>query len=368
MATTDRTIPSSSTFNALTRDYLYGYIEEQLWLDTALLTMMKARINWVTGRSVQPLMHYKRASAGGWYGHGEVVDDAVIQQLAGEIATRCKFELARYRQPVVLDSWDTDAQGAHAIVKLFNEYVNDIMEGCREDLGSAIFTGNPATDPDIITGINIALDDTQPWGLIDPTATHYEFWRPHFMDGSGSTYATAVAPSLANFRRMIRRINATVHAKPTVCVVSEDLWDVLAAQMDPNDNAISQRVNDELYKWGFDALRINGVPIVEDLNAPGSAWVTGQSTRATAAGYQALFLNLDKLYISANRQRSFKWDPAGWRRPTNMDAQLNYFYVWMQIVGKNRRANGRIWNMDIEMDLDDMAAVGVGSVTRPVAT
>lgn len=367
MATSDRLIPSSSTFNALTRDYVHGYLEDNLWLDTPLLQAFKKRTNYVSGRSEQPLIEYQRASSGGWYGRGEVVSDAVLQQLSDQIATRCKYTLKRYRQPIVIDAWDTDAQGAQAIVKLFNEYVRSGVEGARIDLAESLFNGSEDDDPDEITGLDDALDDTASSGELDPTSTGYEFWRPHFMEGT-DTYATAVAPSVENHRLMIRKIKNTVGSKPQAIVVSEDLWDVLAAQIDPNDNQISRRKNDDLFDWGFIELSILGVPVIEDLNMLGSAWTASQSTRADAAGYQSFFINFDKLYISANRQRSWKWDPAGWRRPTNMDAQLNFFYAWLQLVCKNRRACGRIWNMDIDMDLNDMANVGVGTVTRPTAS
>ncbi len=366
-AVADRYIPSASTFNALTRDYIYGYVENNIWLDTALLTYFRNKINWITGRSEQPLIEYARASNGGWYGRGEVVDSSVLHQLAADIETRAKFSLYRYRQPIVLDSWDTDAQGAQAIVKLFNEYVQSVMEGMRTDLGSVIFNGNNSTDADQPDGLDRILDDTLAWGGISPTDTGYEFWRPHFMEGT-STYSVAVAPSLQNHELMIRRIRNTTRQKPTLIVVAEALYDVLAAQIDPADRAVSQRKSDELYNWGFDYFKILGVPVVEDLGMLGSAWVSGQSTRATAAGYQSLFLNLNKLWLSANRQRSFKWDPAGWRRPTDLDGMLNFVYAWIGFAGNNRRAQGRIWNMDITMDLDDMAAVGAGTVTRPVAS
>lgn len=363
MATTDRLIPSSSTFNALTRDYIHGYLEDNLWLDTPLLGAFKKRMKSVTGRSEQPLLEYQRAATGGWYGRGSVVSDAVLQQLSADIATRCKYTLKRYRQPIVIDAWDTDAQGAHAIIKLFNEYVRSGVEGARTDIAEALFDGDSSTNADIIDGLNIALDDTKTSGEIDPTASGFEFWRPHFMEGT-STYSAAVAPSLENHRLMIRKMKNTTGVKPQAIVVHEDLWDVLAAQVDVNDNAVSRRKTDDLFDWGFIDLSISGVPVLEDLNMFGEDWVTGQSTRATAKGYQSLFINFDKMYLSVNKQRSWKWDPAGWRRPTNMDAQLNFFYVWMQLVMKNRRAQGRIWNQDLDLDMDSWTA---GTVTRPEA-
>ncbi|HCA47234.1 MAG TPA: hypothetical protein DEP45_07680 [Armatimonadetes bacterium] len=152
--------------------------------------------------------------------------------------------------------------------------------------------------------------------------------------------------------------------KPQVIVVAEDLWDVLAAQVDVNDNAVSRRKTDDLFDWGFIDLSISGVPVLEDLNMLGEAWVVSQSTRAAAKGYQSFFINFDEMYLSANQKRSFKWDPAGWRRPTNMDGQLNYFYIWAQMVQKNRRAQGRIWNQDLDLDYDSWTS---GTVTRPEA-
>jgi len=362
-AVSDRLIPSASTFNALTEDYTHGFLTDNLWLDTPLLQAFKKRMKWIEGRSEQPLIRYKKPATGGWYGRGEVVPDSVLQQLSDDIATRCKYELKRWRIPIVLDAWDTDAQGSRAIIKLFNEYVTSGVETAREDFAYDLFNGDPDTDPDMITGLNISLDDTETIGNLDPTESGFEFWRPHYMEGT-STFAAPVAPSLENHRLMIRKIKNTLRRKPQVIVVAEDLWDVLAAQVDVNDNAVSRRKTDDLFDWGFIDLSISGVPVLEDLNMLGEAWVGGQSTRAAAKGYQSFFINFDELYLSANQKRSFKWDPAGWRRPTNMDGQLNYFYIWAQMVQKNRRAQGRIWNQDLDLDYDSWKS---GTVTRPEA-
>ena len=366
-AIVDQTIPSSSTFNALTREYLYGFLADNVFLDTPTLAKFKSRINYIDGRNEQPLVEYARASQGGWYGHGAVIADADLQALAAQIATRLSFTLARYRQLCVLDSWDTDVQGARAVVKLFTEYMRNIVSSAAEDISEAIFTGDPDDTDDIMTGLDIALDDTESWGNILPTDSGYEFWRPHFMEGT-STYAVAVPPSLANHRLLIRRMQATNKRKPDMIVTSELIWDVLAAQLDLNDVLTGQDARkNEVVRWGYDAIFINGVPVVYDLNVPGEAWVTGQSTRATAKGYQSMALDFSSIWLSANRKRSFAWDPRGWGRPFNMDAQANIFYAWLQLAGNNRRKQGRIWNMDADLTLAQMAAIGIGTVTRPVA-
>lgn len=372
MATTVLQIPSSSTFNALTNFYTAKFVEDNLFLPTPLLTRLKQGMRDARGAGAQPLIEYRRQGTTEAYGRGDVVSD--VTTLSNDIETRAQFQLARYRQKVLLDSWDTDQQGPRAIVSLFNEYVQNTMMGLAEDLASSIYNDDPDDDADNMTGLDIALDDTEAWGMIDPTVSHYEFWRPHFVNGyTDGTHAfgTAVPPSLAVQRKIIRLTKNTVKSKPTIGVVLEDLWDCYAAQLTNNETieAKTARVDDDTLKYGFDAIWIAGVPIVEDTNMLGEDWVSGQTTRAAAKGYQTLYLNLDKLWLGYNPTRSFKFDPDGWRRPTNMDAQINYIYAWLQILGNNRRANARVWNQDITMTVAQMAAQGLPTnFTRPVAT
>lgn len=373
MATTVLQIPSSSTFNALTNFYTAKFVEDNLFLPTPLLTRLKQNMRDARGAGAQPLIEYRRQGTTEAYGRGDAVSNP--NTLSNDIETRAQFQLARYRQKVTLDSWDTDQQGPRAIVSLFNEYVQNAMMGLAEDLAASIYTDDPNDDADNMTGLDLALDDTETWGLIDPTVSHYEFWRPHLVNGysDGSTdFGRAIPPSLAVQRKIIRLTKNTVKSKPTLGVCLEDLWDCYAAQLTDNEQieAKTARLDNDTLKYGFDAIWIAGVPIVEDTNMidPGD-WVSGQSTRAAAKGYQTLYLNLEKLWLGYNPMRSFKWDPAGWRRPTNLDGQVNYIYAWLQIMGNNRRANARVWNQDISMTVAQMAAQGLPTnFIRPEAT
>ena len=203
---------------------------------------------------------------------------------------------------------------------------------------------------------------------------------------------------------MIRSIIGTTGERPDLVVVEDAYWDVLSSQLTRNEYlmALQAHQGNDVVKWGFSSLFVNDVPVVADrdcrgwpisgnllaaedawadtteytvgeevtetaveyvciqdhtsataTNKPGAGtawndyWLVQDTNRKKLLGYEALFLNFDHLKLAYNARRSFKWDPDGWRRPTQYDEYLNFIYAWATIGGDARRTLGRIFNVDI---------------------
>ena len=243
--------------------------------------------------------------------------------------------------------------------------VRSATKSMGKSLNSAIFTGNPSASPTEMNSLNVICDDTAVCGELNPGTSGYENWKAHVMEGE-DTFATAVSPSLDNISKLNRSIAGTCGEKPDVTFVAEDYWDCLHAQITSNDYLLAKAANatSQVVKWGFDALWVDGVPIIADRDCSGETWVSGQSTRTAAKGYQAFSVNFDYLKLAYNPRRAFKWDPDGWVRPQNYDRYLNKLFFWGTLGTTQRRAQGRIYNVNIAQDSGDFA---LGTVTLPGA-
>jgi len=345
----------ANTFEALTLAYTPKVLVDNTFRGSPTLEYFRRRMKPVSGKEWQPTIEYDKLT-GGFYARGGTLTNSA----SGDIATRAKFTLKYYQMPVMLWAQDTDLQGNLALVDMMQAYIRNCIKSSSEELNGFIFDGDPTATPAEMDSLNIAADNVADWGDLD-VAT-YPTWAAHVMEGT-SSHSDAVSPTYQNIGYMIKTIMGTVHERPDLVVVDDEYWDVLYAQLDSGIQYTSDaHKSNPVVRWGFDTFFVKGVPVVADRDCQGSAWVTGQSTRATAAGYQAYFLNFDHLNMVYNSKRAWKWDPAGWRRPEASDAYFNRWFAWLTIGGNSRRSLGRIFNVDIAQTSGDFVK---GTVTLP---
>lgn len=358
-----RSVPSTNTFEALTEFYTPRRLIDNIFTGTPLLNWFRRNMVQAAGIAWTPIVEIAKED-GEWYDRGDQVGTPTT--ITGEIATRAVFYYQFYRRKVLLEAQDTDGQGAQKLIDLMNAQVRNATKSMQTNLNNKLFSGNPAANPAEINSLDVALDNLNTWGGLNGNAAGYYQWQAHMMVGE-DTFATPVAPSLQNISKMIQSILLTTGEKPTAIFVAEPYWDVLRAQVGENQYLIANaaRANSDVVKWGFDALWVDGVPVVPDRECLGSAWVPGQATRADAAGYQAFFVNFKYMKMAYNPARAFKWDPDGWRRPDDYDRYLNYLYFWGTIGSDQRRAHGRIMNVCLDTTLLPVADWKLGTVHIP---
>ena len=355
----DLTVPSTNDFDALTNDYQGKVLVDNIFRGTPFLQKARQNMIGVSGKSWTPLLEYGSES-GEWYTSNSQL--GTMTTPSTQIATRAAWTLFMYRRKVYLAADVVDQQGSEAIVDIMAAHVKNATESMRMNWSTA----SMSTVSNACTNVGSIADNiTGTVGGLNGHTTGYYWWQSHAIEGT-DTWATATSPSLRNLEKMIRSMRNTNGQQdgPDLIVVSEDYWDVLAAQISSNQYAAALQANmtNDVVKWGFSALFLDGVPVVSDRDAPGSAWVPAQSTRTTAAGYEALLLNFNHLKFAYNKGRSFKWDPDGWRRPLDYDAYVNYIYLWGTFGTDSRRALGHVFNVDITQDIDSFTA---GTVELP---
>ena len=355
------TVASTSDFDALTTDFTPKVLVDNIFVGTPVLLKFRNNMIAVDGRAWTPLIEYA-SHDGEWYDEGDIAGTPTT--VTGQIARRAKFTLKFYRRKLLLDAQQTDLQGNLALVSVLQAHIKNAINSARVNLSTKLFTGNPAATPAEMNSLNLACDNLEAgndWGDVDVST--YTTWKAHVMEGT-DTFATAVSPTIENLSQLIQETLYTSGELPDLGIVDPAYWRVLVGQIDRDQMAIDLATHkgSDVIKWGFSALFIDGVPFVPDRDCQGAAWVAAQASRDDAAGYQAYLVNFNRLKMAYNRKRSFKWDPDGWRRPTNYDQYLNYYYQWVTIGSNKRWALGRQYNVDITQAPADWVP---GTVTIP---
>ena len=125
---------------------------------------------------------------------------------------------------------------------------------------------------------------------------------------------------------------------------------MLYGQLTANQFAMAMQAvggkNQDVFKWGYPAFAINGVPVTQDFHMIGTAWVASQATRAAAAGYEAMLINWNHLNLWYNKELSWKWWPDGWQRVLDKPLLTNIFFAVGNIGTNMRRAHARVHNIN----------------------
>lgn len=357
-------VPSSSTFDALTEDYTPRSLIDNIFIGTPVWEYFRRNMMAVSGRAWTPIIEIATED-GEWYDAGDQLGTPTTK--TGEIATRATFPLHYYRRKVLLNAQDTDLQGSLAIVDVLKAQVKNATNAMRKNLSAKLFTGNAGANPTEMQGLAYACDNVAATTYGGLTGTAYPTWEAHVMEGASdgvTNFGKEVSPSVENLALLIDTIIDGTGEAPDLITVLPAYWHILYGQFTRDEYASLRAANasNNTVKWGFSSLFIRDVPIVRDRDMTGAAFTAAQATRANAAGYQAMALNFGHLKLAYNAKRAFKWDPAGWQRPTDYDQYLNKLYFWGSTGTDSRRVLGRVFNVNIAESPDDWSA---GEVDLP---
>lgn len=267
-----------------------------------------------------------------------------------EIATQGEMGWSHYYVPVKLEQLyiEMNESDPQKIANYLNMYTASALETMREkhlapDLfkpqtGNAMYSIADAVS-DSASYANLAKADIPSWQAVTAEATY------------DATKSIGVAPSLENIKRMIRRIKAVSGKTPDLIVVDADYWDILSKQITANDQVSAVRENANVIKWGFDALFVLGVPVVDDINLPvPGVFDETAETRATCKGSTAYFLNFDNLFLYYLPSRKFSWDKMGWVSSQDYTDYINKIYFTGNIGCTLRRTQGVMYGVDLDQD------------------
>jgi hypothetical protein len=335
------------TLNALTEKFwVEKAIQDLTFKDTPTLRYLRKYERRAGGTACQFDIEYARLG-GGWR-----TKSGTMTLTTPEIATKGELGWRYLYVPVELEQADIDINESdpRKVASYLNRYTRSALKTADEKwIAPALFTAQTGQAPDSIvdavsdsaTYAGLAKADIPSWRCVTAEATY------------STTPDKPVSPSLGNFRRMIRAIQNVSGKKPQLIVTSPDVYDRLADQIEANDQISAARAANDVIKWGFDALFINGVPVVDDLyfaDAQCADFVGTGGNRANCAGHQALFLNFEYLFPYYMPGRNLAWDKLGWASPINTTQWVNKLHWWGNFICTNRRAQGRLYGIDPEQD------------------
>jgi len=358
-------VAMTDTFNLFTRPYTPKKLVDQIFTGTPTLKLIRQKMRAVEGASYKPLLQNASLTPGA--GYTRTTQFTGLFTPEGDIATSAEVFNKQWAQHLYIPSQDIKLNTGDKLVDYFTSYVKNAEETARMSLSTSFFAqGSELWDP-----LGEIINDAA-WAGITPASSGFHFWKAHVMAGT-STYSVAVSATRTNFAKMIRTIVGTTGKKPGMILTDESTWDYLWAQFTTNDFAMAQAnlATKQMMDWGFDAFSILGVPVVSDRGFPSQAgvaggedWVSGQSTRATANGHDAYFINWDDLFFGYTKGRALQWGDTGWESGelAGYDGILNYLYLWGLLACDERRLHGRIFNMDLDQTENDWTG---GTVTIP---
>lgn len=375
MANTPLTMATAkATFDALTRDMRPSVLVDNIFVDKPVWMKMKSAMLPVSGRAWQPPVML-RAQTGQWYTRAGEIGSSLSSTFSPEIATSASYTLKYWAGHVLIPSQDILLQGRLGLVDLHRAYIDNELESVKAALSTSIFTRNTTTIGTGVESNGMETFDAAFWygntyGGINPGVSNQTTWEAHVMygDTNGSSQIDAVAPSLANVEFMVDAIQGTCGKKPDLIVTTEEVFLALKAQISANDylSAMMSKSGSDSVRWGVSTLWISDVPVVADRDCYGEAFTSGQATNVLADGHDMYFINFSHYKLAYDAGVSWKWHEDGWEHlKLPYDAFLNMFYVWCTTGTDQRRAHGRIVNIDPTMDASDFT---LGTIRLPGGT
>ncbi len=265
----------ADNFDAVVREHIEPGVIDNFFRDTPVMTELRQTAKAVTGDKIQEILEYAEQGAVG------IADKAQLTATDTEIVTRAEFDWYHMYADARLSKFEINAgSGPEAVADMIRVKTQNAIKSLRRLMSTKIFTDQATTYPDSLTD---ACNDTTPYG--DIATGDMSQWIAHVMDDDVDTNGW-IAPSIANIKKMVRYIHDTCGEKPHLIVVHPEYYNVLDAEVSENDRLAGIR-NSNVVMMGFDAIAANGVPIVSDLDCPGSAFSGG----SRGDGYEALFIN-----------------------------------------------------------------------------
>ncbi|MHB8997511.1 MAG: phage major capsid protein [Armatimonadota bacterium] len=330
------------TLNAVTKPFWpKDKMTNTVMRSTPIFEYLKRGMKPGSGTKMQFDVEYARLGGGNRTATGQMT------LTTPEIATQGEMAWAHYYVPVKLEQLyiEMNESDPQKVANYLNMYTASALETMREKhLAPDLFTPHAGN---AMWSIADAVSDSASYAGL--AKADIPSWRAVTAEGTyNAPNSVGVSPSLENIRRMIRRIKAVSGKTPDLVAVDTDLWDMLASQLDNNDNVSAQRQGSDVIKWGFDAIFVNGVPIIDDINLPcPGEFVANSVSRATAKGHTAYFLNFDNLFLYYLPSRKFTWDKMGWVSSQDYTDYINKIYFTGNIGCTLRRSQGVMYGIDI---------------------
>ena len=267
----------TSEISSLTQRYLIPKLVDNIFESNALFMRAK-KGNWydaVDGgtKITQPLAYATTANAMRYSGNQTLTisDNAQI--------TEAEWEWKEYCVSIPITRVDElKNSGKNAIISHIKSKVQLAEKSLKDLLGTDLF--GDGTTPKSMQGIRLMTAATGTFGNVAKAT--YSWW-------SGQVDSTTTALTIASLQSVWG--DCTIdNDKPTVCVGTQDEYDDLYANIQPQQRF----ADEETFKAGFTNFMYNGVPFIVDSHCP--------------SGY--LFaLNEKYLSLCVHKDENFRFSP-----------------------------------------------------------
>lgn len=322
----------ATNLDTLVREFIEPGLVDNYFSGTPVLDALRQTQRRAGGDVIQVLLEYATQSA------ASVADKAQLTYADTELITRGQANWRHYYADTMMSKWELAlSQEPEGLADLMQVKTANAMKAMKDVVSAKLFTAQATTN---LNSLIDAADDVT--GYEGIATADMATWKAQVMEDDAAV-SGKVAPSITNIKRMIRRVQMYSGEKPDMCVVAPDLYDIIEAQVDDNDFVSMIRLNNGV-EVGYDAININGCKVVADLDMVGSAWTS--TTRGN--GYEAMFLNWKYCWLAYFPETSWKFE--GWQKPVDYRNIINYLWLDANVVCSQRRALGRIFNIDITID------------------
>lgn len=155
--------------------------------------------------------------------------------------------------------------GEAAIINLLAHKVQKGQEAARLKIREMMYNATNTEASAAFESINLACDHSRTYGgLTTVTTTTYPWWNGASTAGTYADRATAITPSISNFRVIYDCARRFTDSMPGdyLCVTSDTIFRSLKEQCERH-NIYTTKAS-ILNKFGFNAMMIDGVEVVAD--------------------------------------------------------------------------------------------------------
>lgn len=291
-------VPNSS-FNqltAVTRRYYVPKMADNIYKARPLLALMRKKGVKINGSSQIIVPVGYKAGLGGSYTGLDTLSSTAQDEISA-----ATYEWKQYYGATVIAGREAVLNaGPHQVVDFMDAKMQIAEGGLLNQLNTDLFSTNGDT-ANGVGGLRNAVGVSRTLGTIASTSSSNAFWESN-VDSS----TTALTLSLLATARNACMNNST-NISPDVIVTTSAIWVLIHAFVDDLQRFVDTKTAD----MGFPNLLVLGIPTFWDNECPASHIFMG-STKTISLYQQS--------------ERPIRFD--GWRKPTDQDGMIGFFF-WM---------------------------------------
>ncbi|HUX01772.1 MAG TPA: phage major capsid protein [Phycisphaerae bacterium] len=333
----------TTNINSACRDMWEKTVVSQVFMKNPLVVRMMAQKRvWVGGKQLAfPIDVATFEDVAQSYGYNDVLTNQDVEYLKAP-----KFDWKLFQVPVQYSiEEELKNDGPDAILDLVGSKVEKAQEGARLKMRAMMYDPDNTEAGTAFESICLALDHSRTYGgLTTATTTTYPLWNGASLAGTYADRATAITPSLSNFRKLLACCQRRMQAPPGewLAITSDTIFQSL--QEDAARFRVYTTDGSLLYKHGFNAMVLDGCEVVSD-----SYLEITPSTGAINSTRQKYFflLHIPSWELKFHPRRAFRFTGFKWQgdQVNGKDFKLGRILNAGNLV--TRKPNASIWRSNM---------------------